>query len=361
MNSSRRFLASGLVSILISGLTSFIPPSASAVENGTDATGSSFVVKIKTSYSPTLVSFCSGALIAPSIIATAGHCVLDSLGLVSKEIYVGEAGRVNPNNYRTWDKVTSVQITPSFKNDIHVNPDDIVFLLLPTPRQIPIPVRLASETEMTSLRSSSVPLKIFGYGTTNNLNSNESQNPYSFDANFSTLSGPNVNDGIAVSRKGRNCVGDSGGPVLSISATEVIILGVITGGHINADTFCSRLETDGTYYTAFTLINRYSNLAFASATTQMTSDSEKLISMRQELNDATDWNEELQTKVGTLEGEKEDLQTQLDDLATEIENLNLQIEALEARLPSTITCIKGKLTKKVAAVKPVCPVGYKKK
>ena len=28
---------------------------------------------------------------------------------------------------------------------------------------------------------------------------------------------------------------------------------------------------------------------------------------------------------------------------------------------STIICTKGKLTKKVTAVKPVCPVGYKKK
>jgi hypothetical protein len=28
---------------------------------------------------------------------------------------------------------------------------------------------------------------------------------------------------------------------------------------------------------------------------------------------------------------------------------------------TTITCVKGKLTKKVAAVKPVCPKGYKKK
>ena len=27
----------------------------------------------------------------------------------------------------------------------------------------------------------------------------------------------------------------------------------------------------------------------------------------------------------------------------------------------TITCVKGKLTKKVTAVKPVCPSGYKKK
>jgi hypothetical protein len=28
---------------------------------------------------------------------------------------------------------------------------------------------------------------------------------------------------------------------------------------------------------------------------------------------------------------------------------------------TTITCVKGKLTKKVTAVKPVCPAGYKKK
>jgi hypothetical protein len=27
----------------------------------------------------------------------------------------------------------------------------------------------------------------------------------------------------------------------------------------------------------------------------------------------------------------------------------------------TITCVKGKLTKKVTAVAPVCPTGYKKK
>ena len=28
---------------------------------------------------------------------------------------------------------------------------------------------------------------------------------------------------------------------------------------------------------------------------------------------------------------------------------------------TTITCVKGKLTQKVTAVKPTCPVGYKKK
>jgi len=36
-------------------------------------------------------------------------------------------------------------------------------------------------------------------------------------------------------------------------------------------------------------------------------------------------------------------------------------KAATAIKKSTITCIKGKLTKKVTAVKPVCPAGYKKK
>jgi hypothetical protein len=32
-----------------------------------------------------------------------------------------------------------------------------------------------------------------------------------------------------------------------------------------------------------------------------------------------------------------------------------------ANKKTTITCIKGKLTKKVTAIKPKCPTGYKKK
>lgn len=36
-------------------------------------------------------------------------------------------------------------------------------------------------------------------------------------------------------------------------------------------------------------------------------------------------------------------------------------KASEAMKKTTITCVKGKLTKKVTAIKPVCPKGYKKK
>jgi hypothetical protein len=35
--------------------------------------------------------------------------------------------------------------------------------------------------------------------------------------------------------------------------------------------------------------------------------------------------------------------------------------AVAVKKKTTITCVKGKLTKKVTAVKPLCPKGYKKK
>ena len=38
-----------------------------------------------------------------------------------------------------------------------------------------------------------------------------------------------------------------------------------------------------------------------------------------------------------------------------------QAKAAAAKEIITITCVKGKLIKKVTAIKPVCPVGYKKK
>lgn len=68
------------------------PNPAQAVENGVDATGSQFVVPIKVGLSSGLTGSCSGALISPYIVVTAGHCVLDTTGLVTTKVYVGLAG-----------------------------------------------------------------------------------------------------------------------------------------------------------------------------------------------------------------------------------------------------------------------------
>jgi hypothetical protein len=55
-----------------------------------------------------------------------------------------------------------------------------------------------------------------------------------------------------------------------------------------------------------------------------------------------------------------------EDVLTQLLNTRNNVSVLVSRIianpkKATITCIKGKLTKKVTAVKPKCPSGYKVK
>ena len=132
---------------------------------------------------------------------------------------------------------------------------------------------------------------------------------------------------------------------MNITATQVTIVGIIAGGAASVN--CSKKASDGTYRTIFTLIGRYANLAFSAAIDVMDTQSQKILSDREtllalanKLNDAT---------ISQLQA-----QSQLDEAKATIVELN-------KKLPQAITCIKGKLSKKVTAVNPKCPAGYKKK
>lgn len=64
-----------------------------AIENGTNAAGFKFIVPIKILYDPFGGMLeCSVVLIAPSIVATAGHCVLNNSHLLTDKVYVGDRG-----------------------------------------------------------------------------------------------------------------------------------------------------------------------------------------------------------------------------------------------------------------------------
>jgi secreted trypsin-like serine protease len=63
--------------------------------------------------------------------------------------------------------------------------------------------------------------------------------------------------------KGRTCKGDSGSPVLSITASSVTLVGVVSGGALDGN--CAKIQSDGSYMTLFTEISNYANLAFGAA------------------------------------------------------------------------------------------------
>ena len=351
---------------------------AYAIEGGSDAFNSPFVVPVKTIVSSTRYSSCSGALLSPYIVATAGHCILDTSGLISKEIYVGEAGQENSDTFRNWSPVTTVEITASYQKsaDGKVGNDDIVFLILGSPLKYSTPVRLASEAEVLNFKANNSQLKIFGYGSISDKGET-SNKPKLLTASYSQLAALDKNAAWATSTNSSACSGDSGGPVLSISANEIIVVGIVTGGV--KSNFCGKAGVDGNYLTIFSIISRYTNLAFAAAT----KNSEKLVSnnilaikkleesiesLEKENADLLDANADFNDENEKLKIDIEDLNTTLlenqnnvIDLEKQIEKLQIQIELLKEKIPTTIVCVKGKLTKKVTAVKPLCPTGYKKK
>ena len=351
---------------------------AYAIEGGSDAFNSPFVVPVNTVTRAGFYNGCSGALLSPYIVATAGHCIVGTDGLISREIYVGEAGQENSNDFRKWSQVANVEITSSYQGgaDGKVGKDDIVFLILGSPLKYSTSVRLASEAEIVNFNSSKSQLKILGYGLISDKGET-SIKPRLMNSAFSPIAALDSNAAYAVSTNSDVCSGDSGGPVLSINANEIIVVGIVTGSATSVK--CTKVGLDGNYLTLFSIISRYTNLAFAAAT----KNTEKLIAnnilsikkleesiaaLEEENSGLIDANADFNDENEKLKLDNENLNTTISDnqenianLEKQIAELQAQIELLKEQIPTTISCIKGKLIKKVTAVNPKCPSGYKKK
>ena len=297
---------------------------AMAIEGGVDATGSQFVVPIKIQKSPTTTGACSGALIAPYIVVTAGHCALDASGLVAKNIYVGQAGS-SIDAVTTDDLIDSVEITSTFQGGTtSVGDDDLAFLILKKPQLMPIKVLLASESEMTALKNAGAQLRLFGYGRYGDTSEETITFPKSYSGTFSQFTTSVPNSGYLESTKDNACKGDSGGPVLSITATKVTIVGIVTGGALNK--YCTKpLASNGKYYALFTVIGRYSNLAFASASQSMSTLSESYKKTQSDLDAANEQVEDLEYNLA-------DANDRVEELLANVKNYKKSTSALTAKL-----------------------------
>lgn len=350
---------------------------AKAIENGIDASGNSHVVKIISQYNKTKVNVCSGGVLSEYVVVTAAHCLDDESGLLSKEIWVLPPGSASKRDASgaylqesNWISVDSTKITLTYQNSSQkVENDDLAFLVLSKPVELKVSTTIPSEDETTRLKSANSPLRLYGYGYTSDSGASVDTPKY-FVARFDSQTPVSVkNSGYATSADSTSCQGDSGGPVLSVTPTNVTVVGVITGGPTSIK--CGKKQSDGKYYTLFTYLSRYANLAFAAASSanmrivensnQTSASKEALATVESQYASAKEEIEQLQIELDSSQTELEDAYEQIDELERTIQSLQNEIKILIAKLTITINCQKGTQTKKVTGIDPKCPKGYKKK
>jgi secreted trypsin-like serine protease len=232
--------------------------SASAIVNGhADGDGHPYVGVLVADYiTPGYMQrFCSGSLVAPTIVLTSAHCMegiaLNQVSVSFEPVYIPGRSVLYHGTAVVYPGYGSG--AASGKAEIH----DIAVVHLD--RAPPItPVRLASRGLLSSLDLSGQTFPAVGYGRTrvdktggpNNIepnfdpdvrNATENQPFLGLTATFLHTSS---NAAKGTGDEGGTCFGDSGGPVL-LGTTGVLVALIATGDSVcRASSFNYRIDTD---------------------------------------------------------------------------------------------------------------------
>jgi V8-like Glu-specific endopeptidase len=230
MNRKRIRVIAVAFAILFSEIV-FVQPS-NAIYNGTSALGSEHVVKLSLGGAA-----CSGALVTPQIVATAGHCVV-SYGVTTSfsNIKVYPPG-VNVSETNISAGVIKIVYPSGFRNATsYTDPDDIAFLVLDRTFDGSNNLTLANYEMTRNIVNSGTAINIFGYGST--FTGGYSTNiPYTFSAKPTAqrrLSGYQGYERTYINYQndyqGATCPGDSGGPAVAKYLGVFYLVSINSGG-----------------------------------------------------------------------------------------------------------------------------------
>lgn len=308
-----------------------------AIQGGESAKGTTFVMALVIRIDESRAELCSAGLLAPRVIVTAAHCVVQGGVKVKPEsiLVFPPGGEVSTP---TKSEVVAIFTPVNYKNNsLIAEPDDIAFLVLDSPIEGLIIEAIADSITAKKIIDSKVPIILYGYGITG-----RQQPPSGFPKSLVLRQIEQVSlDGFsgkehtyisyAQEASGAACNGDSGGPAIANFnglRTLVSVHSASAGACSAASTIDSNWGTIPGEYKE--LYNQA--LALASVSQPTPSPSQKV--------EATP----IPSPSSTIQ-------------APSYPSTKKPI----TRKKTTITCVKGKVVRKVTAYKPKCPAGFVKK
>jgi hypothetical protein len=339
-----------ILTLLVLTQVNFVQPGHSVSRGKIEIGSNKVVALIKDGI---LIPACSASLISPDIVVTAAHCIFktkyieDPSGL--SVAFPGDV--VNISAKPRLIQVAKAIPVPTFGGYTDIpysyDVDDIAFLFLKEPIPDVEAVQIADSSLVNQIKSEEYEIKHYGYGL-------QKENPYTLEGNpYSVIlkatnnpvsaKSPSAKDERVLYSKGTipgfaTCGGDSGGPGYVTVSGVIYLVSVISGaGGCDSSIYLA--------HTFSTLI--YPHLNFL--------ENEYKLYSTQKADAELKLKQEAEAKVAA------------DKLITdaELEAAKILEEAKKNITKSvtkkTITCTKGKLIKKVTAIKPKCPSGYKVK
>lgn len=259
---------------------------------------------------------CSGALIGPTFIATAAHCVVGAKGGKNTDFIFATPGTsldapIDPR--LTPAKIINIYKEPTYTSSGQSSGDDIAFIELDRAIATKGFIRIATPAELLKLNTGT-QLSGYGFGFVYETNAGYSPFPRKYPLSWRpSFNGSELKKTLDLtSASATGCSGDSGGPITAILPSgEEVLVGVLSGA-ATVQNSCGTKASDGQFHMLVTMINPY-----------------------------------------------------LDDISA-ILATTLAAKATPIPTPTKkkiikITCVKGKIKKVISGTNPKCPTGYTKK